>query len=225
MEWSGLKAFDPAIEVFLDAYPMMRYRPTVDGSVRLAGRLVFTAISEGLPELRNEYRVQIDIAKPLDQSLPQIFETGGRIPRERANHVNPDGSLCLGSLLGQRLVLGAKPTLTDFVKKCLVPFLYAHSLREQGLAMFPFGELEHGDQGLIDDYLKIFGVSDPGSLRALMKLLALKRRRANKLSCICDCGRRFAACGLHARAHAARRTLTRLDIKRAYKEIWFEDAH
>lgn len=225
MEWSRLKAFGPEIEVFLDAYPLMRHRPTVDGSVRLAGRLVFFAISEGLPELRSEYRVQIDIAKPLDQSLPQVFETGCRIPRERANHVNPDGSLCLGSLLSQRLVLGAKPTLTDFIEKCVIPFLYAHSLREQGLAVFPFGELEHGEQGLIDDYLKIFGVPDPGSLRALMKLLALKRRRANKLTCICGCGRRFAACGLHVRAHTARRTLSRLDIKRAYEDIWLEDAH
>lgn len=225
MEWSRLRAFDPAIEAFLDAYPMMRHRPTVGGAVRLAGRLVFSAISEGLPELGDEYRIQIDIAKPLDQSLPQVFETGGRIARERVNHVNPDGSLCLGSLLSQRLVLGTKPTLTDYVEKCLIPFLYAQSLREQGLALFPFGELEHGEQGLIDDYLKIFGVPDSASLRALMKMLALKRRRANKLSCICGCGRRFAACGLHARAHAARRTLSRLDIKRAYKEIWFEDAH
>ncbi|WPU60322.1 hypothetical protein SQW15_27155 [Pseudomonas asiatica] len=225
MEWSRLRAFDPEIEAFLDAYPMMRHRPTVAGAVRLAGRLVFSAFSEGLPELGDEYRVQIDIAKPLDQSLPQVFETGGRIARERVNHVNPDGSLCLGSLLSQRLVLGAKPTLTDFVEKCVIPFLYAHSLREQGLALFPFGELEHGEQGLIDDYLKIFGMPDSASLRLLMKMLALKRRRANKLSCICGCGRRFAACGLHARAHAARRTLSRLDIKRAYKEIWFEDAH
>lgn len=49
MEWSRLRAFDPTIEAFLGACPMMRHRPTVDGALRLAGRLVFYAISEGLP--------------------------------------------------------------------------------------------------------------------------------------------------------------------------------
>lgn len=220
MEWPRLRAFDSTIEAFLDIYPLMRHRPSVDGAIKLAGRLEFSAISEGLPSLRDEYHIQIDIVKPLDQALPQVFETGARIPRDGGHHVNPNGSLCLGSMLRQRLILGIQPTLVDFVEKCLVPFLYAQSLREMGVATFPFGELAHGTPGLIDDYLQIFGLSSTGSLRGLMSLLALKRRRANKLLCICGCGRRFAACSLHAQAHAAKSTLSRLDIKRAYQEIW-----
>lgn len=218
-----MKAFDSTIEAFLDAYPLMRYRPSVIGTVRLTGRLEFSAVTEGAPPVQDEYRIQLDIANPLDRALPQVFEVGGRIPLEGRYHVNPDGSLCLGSMLRQRLILGAQPSLVDFVEKCVVPFLYGHSLRESGAAAFPFGELAHGPDGLIDDYRQIFGISDVNGLRRLMRLLALKRRRANKLLCSCGCGRRFAACSLHRKAHVARRTLTRLDIKRAYLEIWRRD--
>jgi hypothetical protein len=215
-----LKAFDSTIEAFIDAYPLMRHRPSAKGTVRLVGRLEFSAVTEGAPRITDEYRIQVDIANPLDRALPQVFEVGGRIPREGGYHVNPDGSLCLGSMLRQRLILGAQPSLVDYVDKCVVPFLYGHSLRESGTTAFPFGELAHGVAGLIDDYCLIFGVSDEDGLRRLMWLLAMKRRRANKLRCICGCGRRFAACKLHRKAHAARRTLSRLDIKRACQEIW-----
>ena len=215
-----MKAFESSVEVFLDAYPLMRYRPSAKGILRLAGRLEFAAVTEGAPSMTDEYRIQIDISSPLDRALPQVFEVGGRIPREGRYHVNPDGSLCLGSMLRQRLILGAQPSLVDFVDKCVVPFLYGHSLRESGAAELPFGELEHGAVGLVDDYRLIFDIPERDGLRRLMRLLAMKRRRANKLPCYCGCGRRFAACSQHRKAHVLRRTLSRLDIKRAYKEIW-----
>lgn len=215
-----MKALDSSIEAFLDAYPLMRSRPSAKGTVRLVGRLEFSAVTEGAPLVEDEYRIQMDISSPLDRALPQVFEVGGRIPREGRYHVNPDGTLCLGSMLRQRLILGAQPSLVDFVDKCVVPFLYGHSLRESGAAELPFGELEHGAIGLVDDYRLIFGIADRDGLQGLMRLLAMKRRRANKLRCYCGCGRRFAACSQHRRAHALRRTLTRLDIKRAYEEIW-----
>ena len=207
------------IESFLADYPRMRFRPTVDGTISLVGRFPFSASAAGLPDITDEYRIRIDIVDRLDKALPVIYETGGRISSSRDNHVNPDSSLCLGSPLSQRLQLRATPTLTRFVELCLVPFLYAQSLRERDIANFPFGELAHGSQGLIDDYRMIFGVKDTGVLMGLLDLLSRKRRRANKLPCPCGCGRRFACCRLHATAHQARGSLSRWDIKRAYKEL------
>ncbi|GBH08814.1 hypothetical protein [Pseudomonas syringae] len=210
---------DSMIESFLAEYPRMRFRPTVDGTISLVGRFPFSASAEGLPDLTDEYRIRIDIVDQLDKALPVIYETGGRIPSSIDNHVNGDRTLCLGSPLSQRLKLGAKPTLTRFVELCLVPFLYAQSLREKGIAQFPFGELAHGSQGLIDDYMMIFGVEDTVVLMRLLDLLSMKRRRANKLPCPCGCGRRFARCRLHATANRARAILSRWDIKRAYKQL------
>lgn len=135
---------DSMIESFLADYPRMRFRPTVDGSISLVGRFPFSASAEGLPDITDEYRIRIDIADPLDKALPVVYEAGERISSSIENHVNGDRSLCLGSPLSQRLQLGATPTLTRFVELCLVPFLYAQSLRERGVAHFPFGELAHG---------------------------------------------------------------------------------
>lgn len=210
---------DSMIESFLADYPRMRFRPTVDGTISLVGRFPFSASAAGLPDVTDEYRIRIDIVDSLDKALPVIYEIGGRISSSRDNHVNGDRSLCLGSPLSQRLQLGVTPTVTRFVELCLVPFLYAQSLRERGVAHFPFGELAHGFQGLIDDYRMIFGVKDAVVLMSLLDLLSMKRRRANKLPCPCGCGRRFAACRLYETAHQAMATLSRWDIKRAYKEL------
>jgi hypothetical protein len=210
---------DSMIESFLADYPRMRFRPTVDGTISLVGRFPFSASAEGLPAITDEYRIRIDIVDQLDKALPVIYETGGRIPSSMDNHVNGDRSLCLGSPLSQRLQLGATPTLARFVELCLVPFLYAQSLRQRGVAHFPFGELAHGPQGLIDDYRMIFAVEDARVLMRLLELLSMKRRRANKLPCPCGCGRRFAGCRLHVTAHRARATLSRWDIIRAYKQL------
>ncbi|PMX03149.1 hypothetical protein C1X59_05885 [Pseudomonas sp. FW215-R2] len=211
---------EQAIEAFLDAFPTIRCRPTALGVVSLAGRFPFSAKSEEYPHLTDEYRIRIDITEPLDRGLPLIYETAGRIPQLAEYHVNPGGSLCLGSLLRVRLALGAELTLCRFVEKCLVPFLYTQSLREKGIASFPFGELAHGSPGLIDDYLQIFGVSDRNILRALMELMSFDRGTADEHPCPCGCGRKFADCQLYTHAHKAVGTLTAFDLRCAYEEIW-----
>lgn len=212
--------FDDSIDEFLRAYPEMRLAPSSEGTQKLIGIFRFTATTTNLPTITDAFKVSIHLKDSLRRSLPQVLEVGGRIPQFANNHVNPDLSLCLGSPLRQRLVIGPSPTLRGFAEQCLVPFLYSRVLYEKKLADYPFGELAHGRQGLIDDYINMFKVDSEQQLQALLDLLAMERKVANKKLCPCGCGQRFARCSLHTRTLFARSKFSQAEIKLAREELW-----
>ncbi len=78
----------------------------------------------------------------------------------------------------------------------MVPYLYGISYKLKN-GEFPFGELAHGVQGIIDDYLNIFDLKTYGQLLNTLKLLEMKKQRANKEPCPCGCGRRLGVCSFH----------------------------
>ena len=68
-----------------------------------------------------------------------------------------------------------KPTLEGFVAYCLVPFLYAISLKIKYDIEYVFGELTHGNEGIINDYSSIFGVKNKDEIQNILEMLCLKK--------------------------------------------------
>lgn len=187
------------IDDLLDAFPRLRRRPTRQrGWAVVAGFIRFEASSSGKPTIADEYRIRLEVSLAPSPALPKAFEEGKRIPAIDDNHVNPGGDLCLGSPLRILQTVGPNPTLVAFVDKCVVPFLYAASWREQNLPGFPFDELAHGVPGLVDDYERLFSVVGPHQVARALLLLAKRKRVANKMLCPCGCGRRLVKCAVHA---------------------------
>ena len=143
-----------------------------------------------------------------------MTETGGRIPRTGEYHVNPtDNTLCLGSPLSLRLKLSKKPTLVGFSENCLVPYLFAVSYKLKNGGPLPFGELAHGEDGLIADYLQLFGLKTKKQLNCTFRLLGMKKRLANKFLCPCGCGIRLGRCQYNFRLREFRKVASRTWFK------------
>lgn len=198
-----------AIDDLLDAWPGLRRAPvyTTDESV-IAGTLAFSLEPPGLPRIEDDYLVRIDVPLGRD-AFPIVRETAGRIRRVVDEHVNPDGSFCLGSPLALAVKLGRSPTLIDFVDQCVVPFLYAASWRQHGRSGWPFDELPHYGPGMLEDYQRLLGVN--GAHRVGQALTALRHRPrvANKMECPCGCARRLGKCGYRMRLANLRASVTR----------------
>lgn len=182
---------------FLNTQPGMALKPSQDGFTHIKGRFRLSASCEGSPAVDDAFQLHIKISRHQKWQLPVVYETGERIPRDGNHHVNPDGTLCLGAPIRLHKILGKKFSLTEFVERCVVPFLYAISLTEMGHQRFQFGELAHGIDGLIDDYLKLFGCSSREALKRYLHTLTLRKRRANKQCCPCNCGRKLVKCRTH----------------------------
>lgn len=207
---------DPlGLDAFLQAQPNMRVRPSPLGVVRLEGDLEFCADFEGGPVIEDVYHVQIDVPHAFPDAVPLVHELGGRIPRDIDYHVFPSsGTLCLGSPFRLYLIARDCETLLDFVWSGIVPYLYAASYREQTGGPYPFGELAHGRDGLLDDYAQLLGLPTQEQAARALALIATKRRDANKKPCPCGCGRRLGVCRFNQTVRDLRTTFGRTFFKR-----------
>jgi len=179
---------------FLCAHPGMMVRPGGGRDLIVEGDFEFMALSPAHGEVTDTFNLQVRIPPRYPRDLPVVYELGGRIPRDGNYHVNPGGSLCLGSRLRLLQNVAKSPTLTGFASTCLVPYLFAVSRKLTHGESFVFGELAHGSRGEIMDYMDLLSLKSPDHVLRAIEYLGMKKRRANKLPCPCGCGSRLGRC-------------------------------
>ena len=162
-------------------------------SITIEGDYSINAQMEGFKAVKDSYQLRINFPKEYPRSLPTVIDTENRIPRRPDYHTYDDGSFCLGSEIKLKSILFDAPSVIDFANKILDPFLYAVSYRLK-YNVYPFGELDHGESGLIDDYQRLFNVKGKGSVLLGLAALGKRKREANKLLCPCRCGVRLGRC-------------------------------
>jgi hypothetical protein len=192
----GVKALN-SLNQFLDDYPGMSTAPYSGAGVCLRGKFRFRTKVSGGEEIEDSYKLEIIVPNKFPQALPEAKETGGKIPRDGNFHVNPNGSLCLGSPIRLLKKIHNSPSLSGFAGKCLIPYLYAVSYKLRNGGGFIFGDLNHGDPGIVEDYSQIFGLKEPTQIVQAIQLLGFKKRIANKKPCPCGCGRKLRACSFN----------------------------
>lgn len=181
---------------FLTDQPGMSLCPSRGSDIILRGTFSFSGHPERGPEITDLFELEIVIPSGFPREIPRIKETGGRVPRNGDYHVNPDGNFCLGSPLRLMKIVAEGLTLASFVETCLVPFLYAVSYKLQHGGHFIFGELPHGNPGVVQDYMDLFGLRTKRQVVGALQLLGMKRRFAIKRRCPCGCGRKLEKCSL-----------------------------
>ncbi len=182
------------IEQFLHDYPGMSLGPFHGEELVLKGEFAFSATPHNGSEITDSYSIEISIPKEFPNAVPTVTETSRKIPREGDYHINPDDTLCLGSPLRLLIEIRKNPDLVGFAENCLVPYLYSVSYKLENGGGFYIGELSHGRQGIIDDYLELFGLHNEKQIIRALQLLGMKRKLANKKPCPCGCGRRLGRC-------------------------------
>src|SRR4051812_17969675 len=156
---------------FIRDYQLMAIRPRRGAPPLLKGRFAFVARHPAVGEIHDAFDLEIDVPVNFPRELPTVTETGRRIPRTKFYHVNQhDQSLCLGSPLRLRLLLAEKPTLVGFAETCLVPFLAGASYKLTTGKPLPFGELDHGAPGALEDYRVLFKVEAAQQALATLRL-------------------------------------------------------
>ncbi|MCS6136364.1 hypothetical protein G3496_15645 [Shewanella baltica] len=181
------------LEEFLSAYPKIRLIDINADKVELQGEYQLKAQLDGSQLIERTFYLRIVCPHDYPNNLPKVYDTSSYFPRDQDFHTYVDGSFCLGSDLKIKSVLRTDTSLIAFFEKIIVRFLYAVSHRVE-FGNFPYGELDHGEKGLIDDYSEMFKVNGKSSVLLALKALGLRKRVANKLRCPCSCGYRIGSC-------------------------------
>lgn len=184
---------DLGLENFLASHPKIRIVAINNDQVELAGEYHLKAQLAGSQLVDRTYQLRLICPRDYPRKLPKVLDEGKYLPRNQEYHTYSDGSFCLGSELKIKSLLRDDHSFTAFFENIVDRFLYAVTHRIE-FGNFPYGELAHGEQGLIDDYGEMFGLSGKLSVLRALRALGKRKREANKLSCPCGCGRRLGRC-------------------------------
>lgn len=179
------------VDEALAAYPGLRIVPSLNGHLTVRGVLDFRAKARQGEEISDSYIVELRIRSGFPTDLPDVWETGGRVAADY--HTLEDGQLCLGAPTEIRRRLKSNPTLLGFINKIVVPYLYGHAYFNKHAEM-PFGQLDHGVDGLRQQLAAMFGSHGGDGPEEFLRLTGMKKRDANKQPCPCGSGRRLGRC-------------------------------
>lgn len=174
------------------------------------------AMVDGYSPIEESYQLRIEIGRRYPKETPKVFEHGNRIPLDPEHHIFDDKSFCLGSEIKIKGILRRNPSLNDFCERLLTPFLYSVSYKMR-FGIWPYGELKHGELGLIDDYEVLFNVHGKQAVLSVLQALGFRKRVANKLPCPCGCGERLGRCDFRFSLRAWREIASREWFRRHLK--------
>jgi hypothetical protein len=139
------------------------------------------------------YDVCVDLMRRDQLGLPTVWETGGRIPRIPDRHINQDdGSACLYIPLEFALQRPVPLRVVEFLEGPVWNFFLGQAWVENGMG-WPFGEREHGDEGIRALCSEIFGVSTDSAIREYVDIIARDVLKGHWL-CPCGSGRKLRQC-------------------------------
>jgi hypothetical protein len=157
---------------------------------RLAVEGVFPIEHEGR-EL-DRFAIDVDFGHAEAGKLPVVRETGSRIPRSEARHVNGDGSACVCMPEHYFLRNPGPFDILTFLDGPVRDFFLGQIMVEAG-DPWPFGEWAHGADGQ-DAWLREFAASLTDRQRdAYASALAGPRIEVRE-PCPCESGRTTGAC-------------------------------
>ncbi|MBM7715349.1 hypothetical protein JOC94_002336 [Bacillus thermophilus] len=197
------------LEEFLENNPQMSLAPSNPNEYVVNGILSLDIKNDTYGNIKDKFLIRIVIPKSFPKEIPTVYEVGNRFPKTLDFHTFSDSSLCLGSPLSLRKQIKDNPTLDGFICSCVIPYFYAIALKLQGKGSFVFGELYHGVEGLIQDYLEVFDLKYINQVIELLDILSQKPNRGNKKKCPCGCNRIVAKCSLHKKIVEYRDVMTR----------------
>lgn len=181
------------LEDFLTAHPRIRIIEINAERLVLAGEYHLKAQLAGSQLVERIYRLKLICPHYYPEKLPIVIDEEIYFPRNQEYHTYGDGSFCLGSELKIKSLLRHDLSLSVFFEKIVDRFLYAVTHRVE-YGNFPYGELAHGERGLVDDYGDMFRISGKLAVVRALQALGKRKREANKLPCPCCCGLSLGHC-------------------------------
>lgn len=160
-----------------------------DGMAQIRGTFALHSPSGGF---LTRFQVLIELPPEYPESLPIVYEVGGRIPKTIDRHIEPDGKACVLLPDDRWRVFPVDAPLRVFLSGSLHEFFLSQSLVERG-EPWPFGEWRHGEQGVLDYYQKLLATNDTAVVSQFLYILARDSFKQH-WDCPCGSGRRIRAC-------------------------------
>lgn len=203
------------LEDLFKNYPFLSALPKESGGFIVSGRIVEQVKVPSGKIYDLDYRISMQIPQDFPKGYPFVKELNGEISDDF--HKLQRGHLCLGSPLRLQLITSKGKTLTAFIENVILPYLAGHVAHCKGDPM-PFGELDHGEYSLLEDYAQLFRLPCAVSAYEMLKLLTKSASFAKRQPCPCGSEKPMRHC--HQKVIAPmRKHFSADDFRRALERV------
>lgn len=135
----------------------------------LKGPLRVEASADGFDSITECFEIEMVIPELYPEELPRVREIGGKMDANYS-HVYESGKLCLAVPIEERRLFLEQPSLLGFVDKLVIPYFFGYCHWKMH-GVHPFGESEHGSQGIVRHYMDVLGLTNEISVLAMIAFL------------------------------------------------------
>lgn len=177
------------VESLLHLYDGLRISSEDETKISLVGDILVNRTALGFTLFKT---YQIEVVIPLiSEELPYVFDRGNHIERSYP-HRYTDGRLCLetDTHIKVRFVDGF--SLEAWMSEYVETYFFSYEFYQR-YGIFPFGERDHGWDGVLQTYSDLFCETDQVKVLKLMRAISSCKYRGHSL-CPCASGRNLRSC-------------------------------
>jgi hypothetical protein len=183
----------------------------------LKGIYQFQTEHKGIP-FKEEFNLEFFFPPDYPDNLPLVKEIGGKIPA--AFHHFSDGSLCLCAPTEQYIVFSKNPTLENYMKNLVNPFLLGWLWYQKYNEML-WGERAHGLLGLLESYQELLNIKDKQYVLPFMYKY-IRNELFSRQECPCGTKLPFRKCHrkiMHRLENHLPKELLRNDFREIFRRL------
>lgn len=146
----------------------------------------------------DRYWIEIEVPTNYPIDIPNVRETGGRIPRIPDRHINPNGYACLFLEEEKNKFVKRNTTLLEFIEEHVFNFFCGQTYfelteKESGKGEWIFGEWSHGTDGIFEFYSKNLNTNDINKIIEFVNYLSKDKIDFNYI-CFCGSNKKLSQC-------------------------------
>lgn len=158
--------------------------------VRIKGTL---RIRDSKNTILDNFKIDIQVPYNFPQEIPEVRETGNRIPVIPDRHFENDGKACLCFRDATFLYWNEKSTIIDFMEKLVEPFFLWQIEYEVSGGKNKDKAYAHGLDGAVQFYKEILSTDDIKAVYQFIEYLTKKKIKGH-WNCYCGSGKKMRDC-------------------------------
>lgn len=186
---NGYKIFEEQVTDVVKKYKELSFK-IEDGIPCIFGLINLT---DENGNIEDTYQIEIKPTVNYPFSFPQLFETGGRIPRNVDWHIfEGTGNCCIASPPEEIILCNSGLTLTSFIDIQVVNYFYSQIFRNQN--GYFLKERSHGSKGWIEFFEETFMTNNIFNIEFGLNQI-LEGKKIDRVSdCFCGSGKKYRKC-------------------------------
>lgn len=208
---TGHDLFKVEIAAMREQFPLLNFI-FLDGIPCLKG---VVELKDPEKKIVDTYEILIKSIESYPNKFPQVFELGGKFPKNVDWHVFPDLSCCLASPPEETLICIDGINLNSFIEKHVIPYFFNQTFRREN--GYFLNERAHGDLGWIEFFYEILRTKDINHVIKTLELILSGVKIERTAMCICGSKKKYRNC--HRDAIHLLRKLPKDDIAQYYQKL------